>query len=164
MDRQFTENHHVIHAFPEAKIANNEDIFNGSPRSDIVSLHGAQRLIFLIITNSVSTGTGLIRADGCSSVSPGATCALTFHVRTIRAPDTGTDRGDIQAYTTLAVSDYIYEVEIDACQLPSCSATIAYEYARLTIDEVSDSPVDGAIVAILDGLRSAEDILPTQVT
>jgi len=165
MDKIFTENHHVIHAFPVADIASNADMFNGSPRSDVISLHGAQRLVFLIITNyvaDVGAGSALIRVDGCSDTTPSTTCALTFRVRTIKAPDTGVDRGELQAYTTLGVSDYIYEVEIDAAQLPSCS-TVPYEFVRLTLDEVSDSPVQGAVVAFLDGLRSAEDILPTQV-
>jgi len=163
MDRKFTENHHVIHAFPMAIIAANEDMFNGSPRSDVISLHGAQRLIFMIITNHVvAGGSALIRVDGCSDTTPSTTCALTFNVRTIAAPDTAVNQGDTQAYTTAETSDIIYEIEIDACQLAGCS-NVPYEFARLTMDAISDVGTDGAVVAFLDGLRNAEDILPTQV-
>ena len=163
MDRKFTENHHVIHAFPSTVIASCADIFNGSPRSDVISLHGAQRLIFMIITNDVSNGgSALLRVDGCSDTTPSTTCALTFNVRTILTPDANVNQGEVQAYTTLEISDYIYEVEIDACQLAGCS-NVPYEYVRLTMDALSNIGTEGAVVAFLDGLRNAEDILPTQV-
>ena len=170
MDRKFTETHHIIHAFPNAVVTACADLFDGSPEGDIISLHGAQRLVFIIITNDVNGasagkgGSAVLTAEGmASTIDGGLTCALTFHVRSILTPDTATDHGDLQAFTTLGITDTIYEVEIDACQLPACS-NVPYEYARLVMTEHTDLTVCGAVVAILDGLRNAEDILPTQVT
>ena len=162
MDRIFTENHHVIVPFQvTGDMAVLSDMWNGDPRSDVVSLHGAQRLVFMIITGA-SLGTAIVTVDGCSDVTPSTTCALTFNVREISNGDIATNQGDMQAYTTLGISNVIYEIEIDAAQLPSCS-NVPYEFARMVLTESSGGATEGAIVAILDGLRDAEDILPTQL-
>ena len=162
MDRKFTENHHVVVPFQvTGDMAVLSDMFDGDPRSDVISLHGAQRLIFMIITGA-AMGTAIVTVDGCSDVTPSTTCALTFNIREISNGDIATNQGDLQAYTTLGISNVIYEIEIDACQLAGCSNT-PYEFARMVLTESSGGATEGAIVALLDGLRNAEDILATQL-
>lgn len=162
MDRKFTENHHVVVPFPVTGfMAVLSDMWDGDPASDVISLHGAQRLIFLIITGA-ALGTAIVTVEGCSNVTPSNTCALTFNVREISNGDIATNQGDLAAYTTLGISNVIYEIEVDACQLAGCS-NVPYEFARLQLTESSGGATEGAIVAILDGLRNAEDILPTQL-
>ena len=181
---KFIENTHIIHAFPYAApsvVDDCNDMFDGNPQSDIISLHGAQRVVFFIINNKTSSnqvggamgGTATITVEGCKrvAVKPNQTCPLYFTVRKIRRPDTNSIVSAISVssvtntFTTWGRTDTIYEFEVDACQLPSCSADAAgpWEFVRMKVLEVTDKPVEGAYLALLHGLRDAEDSLPSQV-
>lgn len=176
---KFLENVHTIHAFPAGVPSNVDDcgdMFNNDPQSDIVSLHGAQRIVFFIINNGVGAtagstvgGTATITMEGVRNVLPaaGSTCPLTFRVRVVVAPDTNNVvQNGTQSFVTHGYSDRIYLFEADACQLPSCTTDANfphYEYARMKVVESTDKAVHGAYVALLDGLRDAEDVLPSQV-
>lgn len=185
---KFIENTHIIHAFPSttpAFVGDNSDMFKGVTggitQSDIISLHGAQRVIFFIINNkvgatagSVAGGTATITVHGCkraTGIKVGHTCGLYFTVRKIKNPDTNSIISAASAssitntFTTWGRTNTIYEVEVDACQLPSCSTDSAgpWEFVRMKVLQVTDKAVHGAYVALLDGLRDAEDQLPTQM-
>jgi len=180
---KFIENTHIIHAFPYTTpsfVGNCADMFNGDPQSDIISLHGAQRVVFFIINNKVGAtagstagGTATITVEGCKRVNVKAnqTCPLYFTIRKIQNPDTNSVitassvKSITNTFTTWGRSNTIYEIEVDACQLPSCSADAAgpWEFVRMKVTEVTDKAVHGAYVALLDGLRDAEDQLPTQM-
>lgn len=180
---KFIENTHIIHAFPSvapSMVIRCDDMFLGNPQSDVISLHGAQRVVFFIINNkalfhhkgdATVGGTATITVEGCKrpAVKINQTCPLYFLVRKIKNPDTNSivlAADATNTFTTWGRTDTIYEIEVDACQLPSCSADAAgpWEYVRMKVVEATDRPVSGAYMALLHGLRDAEDALPTQVT
>lgn len=181
---KFIENTHIIHAFPSvapSMVVKCDDMFQGDPQSDIISLHGAQRVVFFIINNAACKnhvgpgtvgGTATITVEGCktaTALKANQTCPLYFMVRKIQNPDTNSivlAADATNTFTTWGRTDTIYEFEVDACQLPSCSADSAgpWEFVRMKVVESTDRPVSGAYMALLHGLRDAEDQLPTQMS
>jgi hypothetical protein len=157
----FLEHFHPVHAFPKAIIAANEDIFNGDPASDVISMENAQTAVFLIINNS-GIGNATIEVFACDDTTPTTTTAISFLVRSISAADTQVDAlTESKAFLTSTGMDMIYIVEVDQAKVNEVSGR---KYVQLRCAEVTNQPVDGAIAAFLTGMRYTEDDPGTQVT
>ena len=167
--QEFLEKTMIVHAFPQALILANEDIWNGPggsglTRGDVINMEHAHKIVFTIITNHLTTGQAYITVEGCSTAVPAATEAISFRYRNIKAPNTLGNVTECKGFTTIATSDEIYDIEVDAADLMACNSGAGYGYVRLVMSQVSDSAVDGAVMARLFRLRHAEDSHPTVVT
>jgi len=167
------ENQHICHFMPSARVADCSAMFTGNtgnPHSDHVALRGAQRAIFLIIVNDVIGATaGLqnasIRCAACfTSAGACTTQKVSFRYRVISASDTQGAIGEAYSVSFGGTSNRILEIEVDADTLAEVS-TGGWEYVQLLVSAYSGVyDVQGACVAILQGLRHKRNVLGTQMT
>ena len=161
---KFLEQVHVVHGAREAVIPASEDIWAGNTANvmcDVVNMENAASAVW-IITLTGGTGTASIQILAADDATPTTTSAVSFMYKAITGPDT--QGVTTETKTMLAghatLSDMIYVLEVDAAKL----AELGYGYVQLQALEHLDRPVDGHITGpILMGLRSAEDVTPTQV-
>ena len=146
----FKERHKVVHCFDSGVIAANEDIFNGSPHSDVIHLDKYRECTFFIIKNAGGTGTAVVMVDSCDDATPTTDTAVAFRYRKISDPDThgAWTTATSSGFTTAAEADVIYEINIRADELNGTD-----EYVRLALDEDDGTAVDGAAFAILTDYR-----------
>lgn len=160
MRTNILETLHPVHCAPSGTIAANEDIYNGSPASDVVSLADAQGAAFLIIQNANgSGGNAYVNVQACDDTTPSNTTNMSFHYRSIEAADTLGNISEAKSFATSTAADMAYVVEVDAAEAPA-----GYPYCRLKLTEKTNQPVDGAVFGFLTGLRYKEAGLGTQVT
>jgi len=153
----FTERNHIVKGIDPVA-----DAFAGSVASDVVNLKNYGHVTFLVYKGVGTTGTSTITVEACSDTTPTTTEAIAFKYRAYTSGDTpGTlQTATASGFTTTAGSSQVYAIEVDAQDL----AETGYNYVRLKATEVVDSPVVGAILAILSEPRYASGSLPTATT
>jgi len=160
MGGRLFQNVHVVNAMPSASQAAYEDLFNGSPNTDIVNLGKYEQCLWVIQKAAGSTGVARISVESCDDVTPSTATTVAFNYWTCTSGDTWSDMQTATAYgfTTTAGSDQIYAIEIDSSRLSGTD-----KYARLATDETTDDPVDGTIVCILGGGKIIQEVKPTAI-
>jgi hypothetical protein len=141
----------VYHA---AILTANEDMFNGDPATDVLSMANYEEVCFIIVKGAGATGTATITVESCDDVTPTTTTAVAFRYT---ATTTGNTIGAVTAaaaagFATTAGANQTYVVSINASELSGSD-----KYVRLVATEVVDSPCDGAILSIGFYPRYAED-------
>ncbi len=157
----FLETSHVVHCAPSGIIAANEDIFNGDPTTDIISMKNAGSCVFVIVKNAGAVGTATITIESCDDTSASTATAIAYTYRAITTTDT---QGAVTAatsagFTTATTANMIYVIEVNARDLVDGDS-----YVRMVCTEVANAEVDGAIFSFLTDLRYQEDALATQLT
>jgi len=147
---KFLEQHKIVHCAPTAIIANNEDIFTGSPVTDVIHLDHYRECTFVVIKNAGGTGTATVTINSCSNAAGTTAADVAFMYREVTAPDT---HGAWTAATSTGVSiaagaDEIWEFRVNANGLDGTN-----EFVKMTLTEVDSTAVDGAILAILTDPR-----------
>ena len=144
------ERHKIVHCFDSGVIAANEDIFNGSPASDVIHMDHYRECTFVVIKNAGGTGTATATVLACDDATPSSTQAVAFKYRTIDDPDTHGAWTDATSsgISISAGADEIWEFRVLASGLYS-----TYEYVRLNLAEVDSTAVDGGAFAILTDPR-----------
>ena len=155
---KFLEHTHVVDVAAVAIVPAAEDQFASDIKYDVINMENAKSAVFLIKCLA-GTGTASVKlwcVDAITAAS--SSTQLSFSYKTITGPDT---QGATTEAKELVVSgsDKIYALEVDAAKL----SEVGYSYVVMTAEEKSAFPVDGAVVAFLMGMRSAEDVTPTQV-
>lgn len=142
-------------------IAANEDIFNGDPASDVVSLALYEAVVFLIVKNAGATGTATITIESCDTVVPGTATAIAFRYKACTSGNTwgSWTAATTAGFTTTAGANQCYMIEVHAEDLSGTD-----KYVRLQATEVADDPCDGAILCILGNPRYAKDVMPAAIT
>lgn len=155
------QNIHVVNAMPAANEAAYEDLFNGSPNTDVVNLGKYDKVLWVIQKAAGSTGVARISVESCDDVTPSTATTVPFSYWTCTSGDTWSDMQTATAYgfTTTAGADQMYAIEINSSELYSTN-----QYARLATDETTDSPVDGTIVCVLGGARVMQEVPITALT
>lgn len=138
------EDLHFLNCAGSSFIAANEDMFNGDPATDVLSMKNADEIHFLIAKNAGATGTATITVESCDDTTPSNTTAVAFQYRAQTTIDTWGAWQDAAAtgFTTTAGADQLYQVRITQNGLSSTDA-----FVRLKATEVVDSACDGAIIA-----------------
>jgi hypothetical protein len=146
-----------VHVGDSGFIADNEDIFTGSPATDVVSLKNANGIIFQIACNAnVGSGAATITIEACDDVTPSHTAAVAFTYKTTSAADAD---GAVTAATSSGISvgtaDTITTIYVSAATIAATAVNSTYgnQYVRLKATETQSDAVDGAITAMLCGLR-----------
>lgn len=152
---------HVVNAMPSGNQAAYEDLFNGSPSSDIVNLGKYDKVTWIIQKAAGSTGTAVITVESCDTVVPGTATAVAFNYWTCTSGDTWSDMqsSTSSGFTTTAGANQCYAIEINSSELSGTD-----KYARLTLTETVNDPVDGTVVCILSGARFMTETPITAIT
>ncbi len=158
----FAESHKMVNCFSSGFIANNEDIFTGSPASDVINMRDWRDIIFWIQEGTGGTGQTVVTVQSCDDTTPSNTQVIVFRYRIIAAVgDTWTAWTDATTagFTTTAATDTMFEIWARAEDLDGTD-----QYIRLKTDESESTAVDGGMGAILFNPRYAEDIMRTVLT
>lgn len=147
---KFLEQHKIVHAFASGFIAANEDIFNGSPVSDVIHLDRYRECTFIVIKNAGDTGTATVTINSCSDAAGTTAADVAFKYREVTAPDTHGAWTDATStgVTISAGADEIWEFRVNADGLSSTN-----EFVKCTLTEVDSTAVDGGALAILTDYR-----------
>lgn len=142
-------------------IAAAEDMFNGDPATDVVSMANYDEMIFIIKKDAGATGTATFTIESCDDVVPTVATAVPFNsVSTTVGNTIGAIVKRLAAgFTSVAGADQLYALSVKAAQLNGDD-----KYVRLKTVEVVDSPCDGAIIAIGVHGRFSHDVLPEMIT
>ena len=148
---------HFVNAGNSSFIAASEDIFNGNPSTDVISLENHADIYFLIQKNAGVTGTATITIGSCDDTTPTTATAVAFEYKACTSGDTwgSWTAATSSGFTTTAGANQMYLVHVKGADLHSSN-----KFVRLTATEVVDSPCDGAIIAFLANHRYA----PTPAT
>ncbi|MDP9192292.1 MAG: hypothetical protein M3P06_11395 [Acidobacteriota bacterium] len=139
------------------------DAFEGTVTSDVYSLRGYKRILFVVYVGVGTTGTSTLTVEACDNVTPSTATAIPFWSRTVAAStdvEGAITRRAAAGFATTAGSSKIVLCEADAAD---CAA-LGFEFIRLKAVQVVDSAVLGGVMAILGGqIRYAEDINDTVI-
>lgn len=128
------------------------DRFNTGPSTDIFNLALAERLTFLVYHAGGTTGKATLTVDACSDVSATGAEAVAYRYRrmTTGASDVvgAISNATASGIDTVAGEDTIIEIEVLADELPA-----GKPFARLTLTEAANDPVNAAVIGILSGLK-----------
>lgn len=129
------------------------DRYNGNPTTDWLNLKDYGTVTFVIQHGSGATGTAVVTANMAEDASGTGSTAIPFRYRRVSDVTVSDVPGAAAAatasgFTITAGSNQIYLVEIDASELDSDSP-----FVSLTLTESVNSPVDGAVLAILGDAR-----------
>lgn len=136
----------------------------GAVGSDVVSMRGYGRCLFVVHIGVGATGTQTFEVDACDDVTPSNVSKVNFRYRQILTGDT---EGAITAgvagtgFSVTAGSSKIVLVEVDAKDLPA-----GYPFVRLIqTAEPVDSPCLGGVLIIMGGApsRYLEDVKATVI-
>lgn len=151
----------AYNAAPSGVIAANEDIFNGDPATDVLSMENYEEIVFIIVKNAGATGTATITVESCDDTTPTTTTAVAFRYQ---ATTSGNTIGAVTAaaaagFATTAGANQLYTISIKSDELSGTD-----KYVRLVATEVVDSPCDGAIMAIGFYPRYEQDVPVEMIT
>lgn len=159
---RFFQEVHVVNAMPSGNQAAYEDLFNGSPATDIVNLSNYDKVTWIIQKAAGATGTAVVTVESCSTISGGTTTAIPFDYWTCTtATDTWSDKSTAAAagFTTTAQINDMYAIEVNSSELYSTD-----QYCRLKLTESANDPVDGTVFCILSGARNIHEVPQTAIS
>jgi len=139
---------HVVTA-----IAPNADLYDTAQTTDWISLKNYNSIMFVIQHGVGTTGTATITVKMASDASGTGATAIPFTYRRVAATGTSDVEGattdaTASGFTITAGSNQVYIIEVNAEELDNTKPFVA-----LTATEVVNSPVAGAILAILGQAR-----------
>jgi len=156
MGREFLGEHKIIHLSTKAM----RDRTDTAWASDVIHMREYQDCLF-IIDYASGVGADEVSIQRCDDVTPTSTAgAPSWRYRYSTTPDTWTAWTQITSssgFITAITPDKTYELHIRADEV---SGTSGWEYLRLNTDEITNSPVDVDMIAILFNPRYGEDIDP----
>lgn len=157
---RFFQNIHVVNAMPSGNQAAYEDLFNGDPSTDIVNLSNYDKATWVIQKAAGATGTATITVESCDDTTPSNTTAIGFDYWVCTSGDTFGDKQTATStgFTTTAGANQVYAIEVNSSELDSTD-----KYARLTLTEDTNDPVDGTVTCIMSGPRFTHEVMKTAI-
>lgn len=153
MNTQFLGDHKIIHLSTKAM----RDLLQGGYASDVIDMRDWQDCIF-VINQTSGVGQGEVSIQRCDDVTPTSTAgAPSWRWRKSTAPDAWnawTQVTSSSGFLTGITPDKVFECHIRGDEV---GGTSGWQYVRLNIDQVTDSPVDIDIIAICFNGRYMED-------
>lgn len=153
-------NHIVNGIVPKA------DAFATAATTDWISMANHRRLTFIIHTGNATSGTanGTVTVNASAVAAGSSPTALTFRYRVCASSTTVDAWGDLTLATTSGFSmtagdNYIYIVEVLANEVEAEAA--GKYFVALTVTEVTNDPIDAAVLCILSEPRYSQE---TQLT
>lgn len=152
-----------INACNSSFIANNGDMFDGDPTSDVINLKDHDGVLFVINCGTGATGTAKITAESCDDVTPTTATDIAFYYRANTVADTWgawTLATAGTGFTTAAQADKCYQVLIQGDLLGGGTD----HRVRLQMTEVANAAVHGGVVAYMVGPKYAQEVPATVLT
>lgn len=153
MNSQFLGDHKIIHLSTKAM----RDLLQGGYVSDVISMQDWQDCIFCINQTS-GVGQGEVSIRRADDVTPTSTAgAPSYRWRKSTSPDVWnawTQVNSSSGFLTGITPDKVFEVHIRGDEVGGASD---WEYVFLSIVQVTDSPVDIDITAIMFNGRYQND-------
>lgn len=147
------------------------DALAGTVNSDIYSMRGHGRILFVVYCGLATggTATAVFTVDACDDVTPSNTTAIPFWYREIVTGDTegAITRATSAGFTCTAGSSKIILIEVDAADVAAANVNSTYgnHFVRLHSVEGVNDPVVAGLNVILGGgpNRYIEDINATVI-
>ena len=139
------EGMNVYNAADSSFIAANEDMFDGDPTTDVMSMAVYQDIIFIITKNAGASGTATITVESCDNTIPSNTTTIPYRSQSTvsgNSPGAWTERA-AAGFTTAAGANQVYVIWVRAEVLDDGD-----QFVRMVMTESANNPVDGAVVAI----------------
>lgn len=141
-------------------VAPDADVFAGTVTSDRIKVPGTGKLQFLVIKGVGATGTYTITLNSFAAATGGTGTLLPFRYK--NATGAAHEIDDADGYTTATTAGVLIAAGSSASTLVDVrfdEVTPGEPYVELTTTEGVDSPIDGAVVAIIkDGDRPGSGV------
>ncbi len=145
MNSQFLGDHKIVHLSTKAM----RDLYQGGYASDVINMQDWQDCIFCINQTS-GVGQGEVSIKRVDDIVPTTTAgAPSWRWRKSTSPDIWngwTQVSSSSGFLTGITPDKVFEVHIRGDEVGGSSD---FKYIYLNIDQVTDSPTDSDIIAIL---------------
>ena len=130
---------------PSGQIAANEDMFNGDPSTDVLSMENYDEIVFFITKNAGAVGTATITVESCDDVTPTTSTAVAYNYVATTSGNTisAVTAAAAAGFTTTAGADQSYAISIRADGLSGTN-----KYVRMVMTEVANAAVDGAVISL----------------
>ena len=134
-----------VNIYHAGVVTANEDIFNGNPSTDILSMANYDEILFVIVKGAGATGTATITVESCDDTSGTTTTAVAYKYQATTSGNTIGSITDAAAagFTTTAGANQTYVISVRADGLSGTD-----KFMRLVATESANDPVDGAILSI----------------
>jgi len=137
------------------------DAYDSDPATDVYNMALYEHITFIVAHGTGATGTAVLTVEECTLVDGTGASPIAFKYRV--GADTGAALGDLTAatsagYTIIAGTGKLIVIEVDAAELAADS-----QFIRVTQTEGVDSPVTGAIIAILSNPRYSNETMPSAI-
>ena len=151
----------MLNVYNCAVLTAHEDMFNGDPATDVLSMENYAEIIFIIVKSAGATGTATITIESCDNVTPSNTQAVAFTYKIITSGNTqgATTAAAAAGFATTAGANQAYAISIKRDQLDGDD-----KYVRMVMTEAVDSPVDGGVASLGAYPRYAQDALVEMIT
>lgn len=149
----FTQNGNVVTA-----LAPDADAFAGAKSTDWISIEKFESMMFSIQRGAGATGTTVVTMLNASTASGTGAAAIAFRsnevvdVTASDVPNAIVERA-VAGFTIAAGADKLVNCFVDGEDLDEDKP-----FVKLLMTEGVDSPVDGAVLAVLTGPRYATDL------
>jgi hypothetical protein len=141
-------------------LAPDADVFAGATATDRIKVPGTGKLQFLVIKGVGATGTFTITVNSYAANSGGTGTALAFRYK--NASGAAHEIDDASGFTTATTAGVLIAAGSSASTLVELrhdEVTEGEPYVELITTEGVDSPIDGAVVAIIkDGDRPGSGV------
>lgn len=153
MNSQFLGDHHIVHLSTKAM----RDLNGSGYASDVINMHDWQDCVFIMNYTS-GVGADEVSIIRCDDTTPTSTAgAPSYRYRASTVTDTWGVWNEVttsSGFITPITPDKMYEIHIRGDEVGGSSG---WEYIRLKTAEVTNSPCDLDIIAILFNGRYLED-------
>lgn len=137
------------------------DAGNGTVYTDIVRASNAHNVLFTMLKGVGTTGNSTITVEACDDVSASNVTAIPFWYSEVTTNDVAAavTRATTSGFATSQGSATIVQVEVDAGDI----ASTGYEFVRMKMVEVTDSPVLFGVLVQLCNLRESRKVGDTYI-
>ncbi|KKN24527.1 hypothetical protein LCGC14_0893890 [marine sediment metagenome] len=152
---------HFVHVGTSGFIAASEDLFNGSPATDIVNMENFTEVVFIVSKVAGGTGTATATMESCDTVVPGTATEINFWYRACTTPDVWGAITAAVAATGVPITAGADQQWLFGVRSEGLSGTD--KYVRLKLTETESTAVDGSVACIMAGGRFVREITPVTV-
>ena len=130
-----------ILAFTSTEVPAAEDVFNGDPTSDVLSMANHRSMMLVITKYAGATGTAVVTVESCDDTTPTTATPVAFRYRVITGTTPGAWTAATSAgFTTTAGANNSFQIAVLSEGLSGTD-----KFVRFVCTEGVDSPCDGAL-------------------
>jgi len=156
MSGSFMENF----AMKPVALTSNDDIYNGSPTSDVYNMKHYDEITFIIAECVGGDGAATVTVLACDDTTPSNTSAVAFDYAIITSATTTGMFSGFTAATTSGITTGANGTQLMAVRVHSSALPAGYPYIQLKLTETESTAVIGFVAAILGKPSYAGDSMP----